>query len=749
MIQQAEYTQEAEPARAAVTLTGPPKRSQAQVAAAAAPAARPGQAGAARRPDMRKPAPKPDGEPSRPAKPTRSRGGGLVVQEEEPQPSGSRRGKIDEIRLSEREGDRPAPQRRRKPNAGARRAAREERKERRSGIRSRNANEQEEVFEIGLQGMSLAELSHRLAIPAHELLTKLFERGIAAQVNQILDRETVKSLAEEYDVLTLDQEEDEVDKRARKAARGDDEEEGLQPRPPVVTVMGHVDHGKTSLLDYIRKAKVAAGEAGGITQAIGAYTCELPPTEDGEGPGQITFLDTPGHEAFSAMRARGTRVTDIAVIVVAADDGVRPQTLEAISHARAAEVPIIVAINKIDKDGANIDRVKQGLSEAGLLPEEWGGTTPMVAISAKRGQNVDELLETVLLVAEIEALSANPDKLAEGTVIEAHMDRQTGAVATLLVSSGTLRAGDAVAAGAAHGKVRLMRDSLGQVSEAMPSIAVQMTGLNSLPAAGDDFIVCATEAEARKRASAIVDAIRQDRLLAQAGNTMISTRSTFASLDEDMFDQPVEELKINIILKTDTSGSIEALKSALAALPQERIGIRYLHAAAGPVTAADVDLAAAAEGSRVIAFNTPVSESVLANAKTAGVEVHTYTVIYELIDEVRAAMEGELGYTEERVALGEAAVRAVFGSGSRKVAGCMVTEGLLKRDAVAEVKRGSRTVHEGKIISLRRVKDDVKEIGASQECGVGVEGFADWREGDKILAFELITKRQSLEAAAA
>ncbi|KAK9804511.1 hypothetical protein WJX73_001629 [Symbiochloris irregularis] len=727
--QRARETEESSLKKQTSALRGPPKRpqppsrpeppqessSQPQNGARGPPS---GTGLAARPPTLR---PRADEGPARPPKRREGNTPGRDGGKEEGKPSFSRRGFIDQERVRDREGgpDRAPAPRKRKVSASARRAQRQERAGRRAEERNKNVNEQEEIFEVGAEGMSVAELSQRLAVRAPELLAKLFERGIAAHVNQVLDRDMVKSLAEDFDVMALDQEAVEVSSAAKKRAPTaiesmDDEDSDLQSRPPVVTVMGHVDHGKTSLLDYIRKSKVAAGEAGGITQAIGAYTVELPESEGSgaEGPTAITFLDTPGHEAFSAMRARGTRVTDVAVIVVAADDGVRPQTEEAISHARAAEVPIIIAINKIDKEGANVERVKQQLSEAGLLPEEWGGQTPMCEISAKKGMGVDELLETVLLVAEVEELSADPTVPATGSVIEAHMDRQTGPVATLLVASGTLRAGDIVAAGGAYGKVRSMQDSLGSVSAASPSFAVQMVGLNALPVAGDDFVVCGSDSEARKKAAEVESRIRQSRLLAQSTSSMVSMRSMMSSLDEDG-DEAMhnEELRLNLILKVDASGSLEAVRSALGQLPQDTISLRFLHAAAGPVTGADIDLAAAAEGSLVIAFNTSIAESVMSSAKTAGVEVLQFSVIYELIDRIRAAMEGQLDPFEERIALGEATVRAVFGSGSRRVAGCMVTEGSLKRDGVAQVIRKKKTIYEGKIMSLRRVKDDVKEIG--------------------------------------
>eukprot|EP00884_Botryococcus_braunii_P000727 jgi/Botrbrau1/10655/Bobra.53_2s0013.1 len=570
-------------------------------------------------------------------------------------------------------------------------------------------------------------------------------KGIMSQVNQVLDAETVKLVAADFEVEVLDRDEGGVETMARKTTDYllESDMDYLQIRPPVVTVMGHVDHGKTSLLDYIRDTKVAVGEAGGITQAIGAYTCEVP---FGEDINQITFLDTPGHEAFSAMRARGTRVTDIAIIVVAADDGVRPQTLEAIAHAQAAQVPIVVAINKVDKEGANVERVKQEMAEAGLLPEEWGGSAQMVPISAKTGEGVDSLLETVLLVAEVEQLMANPDKNAVGTVIEAHLDRRTGPVASLLIAAGTLRPGDVVVAGTAYGKVRTLVGSRGDVEEAGPSVAVQMVGLNTVPTAGDEFRVCETEQEARRQAEEELERSRIVRLAEQAGTTMVTVQS-LASMDDG--DMPMEALqRLNVIVKADVSGTLEAIKSALGTLPQDRVALRFLLAAPGEITASDVDLAYASAGV-IIGFNTEPGDSVLALAKQRGVEIVTYRVIYDLVDEMRVRMEGRLAAVEERVDVGEAQVRAIFGGGSGKVAGCLVTDGYLRRDCHVDVMRGRKrqVVHTGKLSSLRRVKDAVKEVPAGTECGAAIDGFLDWEEGDIIACYELRSRTRTLEEA--
>lgn len=626
-------------------------------------------------------------------------------------------------------------------DAGSRRVTRAERKQRRAAAVEAGRPEKEEILEVGLEGMSVQDLAEKLAVAPTEVVKALFMKGIMAQVNQVLDFETVVIAAEDFEVEILEKDEARLDEMARKTMDYLDEEdlEYLQARPPVVVVMGHVDHGKTSLLDTIRKSAVAAGEAGGITQAIGAYTVGV----ESEGNiKEVTFLDTPGHEAFSAMRARGARVTDIAIIVVAADDGVRPQTLEAISHAKAAEVPIVVAINKIDKDGANPERVKQELSEAGLLPEEWGGKTPMIPISAKKGTGVEELLETVTLVAEVEQLMANPDKAAAGTVLEAHLDRRIGAIATLLVQTGTLHVGDVVVAGSAFGKVRSMKDNYGDKEEAGPSTAVQMTGLSAVPVAGDDFNVSPSLDEGRKIAEVAGTAQRVDRLAGQAGGGSMVTTKSLASFDGDDDEEVLQRL--NVILKTDASGSLEAVKSALGALPQGSVVLRYLMAVPNDITESDVDLAAASKG-LILGFNVEASETVLASAKHQGVTVRTYKVIYDLLDDMRAAMEGKLAALEQRVPIGEAEVRAVFGKGSKLVAGCMVTEGSLREDCFVVVMRGKKSVYEGNLSSLRRVKESVKEIDQGNECGVGCKGFIGWEDGDKIQAFELVSKRRTLE----
>lgn len=633
-----------------------------------------------------------------------------------------------------------------KVTAEMKRKAREQREREREEKAQRERKEREEIFEVGDEGMSLMELADIIQVDPSEIVRNLFMKGIMLSMNQALDKNTVKLVASEYDLLVVDKDSQDITEGAKKSTQFLDESDidALVPRPPVVTIMGHVDHGKTSLLDYVRKTRVAAGEAGGITQAIGAYNAEVDIDGDMK---TICFLDTPGHEAFSAMRARGARVTDIAIIIVAADDGVQPQTREAISHAQAAEVPIVVAINKIDKPGADVEKTKQGLLELNLVPEEWGGNTPVVPISAKKGTGVDDLLTQVLWVAEEQQLVANPVKPAAGTVIEAHMDKKKGAVATLLVQAGTLKTGDALAAGAAYGRVRSLMNDIGKaVDSAAPSIAVQMVGLNSVPSAGEEFLVFRNEADARAATEKHAESLRNQRLLEMSGGGSVVTLSTLASVEED-----TDVLqRLNIIVKGDTSGVVEAIKSALNGLPQESVMLRVLLASAGDISLSDVDLAAAS-GGMIVGFNLSPDEAVQTHAKKQGVTINTYKVIYNLIDDVKAAMEGKLKTIEEKVSVGTAEVKAIFGSGAKKVAGCAVLDGKLMKDQPLTVmrKKGENIVFDGKLTTLKRFKDDVKEVAAGLECGVGVEGFSDWQEGDTIECFQMVTKTRKLEEARA
>ncbi|MBF2056394.1 MAG: translation initiation factor IF-2 [Cyanobacterium sp. T60_A2020_053] len=583
------------------------------------------------------------------------------------------------------------------------------------------------------QSLTLRELADLVCVSDTEIIRMLFFKGIAVNITETLDLDIAKMVAEELEIEVITQ----VDKaNASKTEMLEEKDfDYLSHRPPVVTIMGHVDHGKTTLLDSIRNTKVVLGEAGGITQHIGAYHVDV----EHEGKTQqIVFLDTPGHEAFTAMRARGAKVTDIAILVVAADDGVRPQTREAISHAKAAKVPIVVAINKIDKAGANPDRVKQELSELELVPEDWGGDTVMVPVSALNGENLDTLLEMIVLVSEMEELLANPDRMAKGTVIEAHLDRARGPVATLLVQNGTLRVGDVIVAGSVAGKIRAMIDDRGaKVDAATPSFAVEVLGLNEVPQAGDEFDVYANEKEARLLAESRAEDQRTTRLQ----QALSSRRVSLSTLSAQAQQGELKEL--NIILKGDVQGSVEAILGSLKQLPQREVQIRVLLASAGEVTETDVDLAAAS-GAVVIGFNTTLAPNARQAAEQEGVDIREYNVIYKLLDEIQGAMEGLLDPEEVEESLGRAEVRAVFPVGKGAVAGCYVLSGKVVRNRFIRVLRKGEEVYNGNLDSLRRVKDDVKEVASGFECGISINKFGNWQEGDIIEAYEMAFKRRTL-----
>lgn len=582
--------------------------------------------------------------------------------------------------------------------------------------------------------MTLREMAEVLCISETDIIRRLFTKGIAINITQTLDYDTAQMVAEEFEVTVIKPEETSEATKSTEMLDVKDLD-NLKNRPPVVTIMGHVDHGKTTLLDSIRETKVVQGEAGGITQHIGAYHVDV---EHNGKPSQIVFLDTPGHEAFTAMRARGARVTDIAVLVVAADDGVRPQTLEAIKHAQAAQVPIVVAINKMDKATAEPDRVKQELSEQGLLPEEWGGETIMVPVSALTGDNLDTLLEMLLLVSEIEELSANPDRMAKGTVIEAHLDRARGPVATLLIQNGTLRVGDVIVAGSVMGKIRAMIDDRGDhVAEATPSFAVEILGLNEVPAAGDEFDVYPNEKAARAIADERAEGNRQSRLQ----QAMSSRRVSLSSLSAQAEEGELKEL--NLILKADVQGSVEAILGSLQQLPQEEVQLRVLLSAPGEISETDVDLAAAS-GAVIIGFNTTLAPGARQAAEREGVDIREYNVIYRFLEEIQGAMEGLLDPEEVEEHLGQAEVRAVFPVGRGAVAGCYVQSGKVVRNRMLRVKRGSKTIYEGPLDSLKRIKEDVREVNSGYECGIGVDKFSTWKEGDIIEAYEMVFKRRTL-----
>jgi len=579
--------------------------------------------------------------------------------------------------------------------------------------------------------MTVQELADALATPDTEIVKILFMKAIAVSITQSLDISTVIMVAKE---LEVEVEIPEPEAEARKVTEMLDFEdmEFLHRRPPVVTIMGHVDHGKTTLLDSIRKTKVASGEAGGITQHIGAYHVDI--EHDGKQQ-QIVFLDTPGHEAFTAMRARGARVTDIAILVVAADDGVRPQTVEAISHAKAAGVPIIVAINKIDKEAAQPDRVKQELGQYSLVPEEWGGDTIMVPVSAIKAENLDTLLEMIVLVSEVEELQANPDRSAKGTVIEAHLDKAKGAVATLLIQNGTLHVGDILVAGSVFGKVRAMVDDRGhRVEAASPSFAVEVLGLNDVPAAGDEFEVFTNEKEARLLANERAEKIRQSRLM-QGGRVTLTSISAQA--------QEGELKELNLILKADVQGSLEAILGALKQIPQNEVHIRMLLSAPGEITQTDIDLAAAS-GAVIIGFNTTFASGARQAADEAGVDVREYNIIYKLLEDIQDALEGLLEPELVEEPLGQAEVRAVFPVGRGAVAGCYIQSGKLVRNCKVRVRRGNNMIFEGVLDSLKRMKEDAREVNSGYECGIGVDKFSTWEEGDIIEGYQMVTKRRTL-----
>ncbi len=627
-----------------------------------------------------------------------------------------------------------------KPVAAMRKRKKEttRQRQRRRSMELRAAREAKQVrpemIIVPEANLTVQELADMLSVESSEIIKSLFFKGITATVTQSLDLSTIETVAEEFGVPVL---QDDIEEAAKKTAEMIEETDlaHLIRRPPVVTVMGHVDHGKTSLLDAIRKARVAAGEAGGITQHIGAYQVEI--EHSGE-PRKLTFLDTPGHEAFTAMRARGTKVTDVAVLVVAADDGVRPQTLEAISHARAAEVPIVVAINKTDKEGASPDRVKQELSEQNLLAEEWGGDVVMVPVSAIKGENIDKLLEMILLVTEVEDLQANPNRLAKGTVIEAHLDKAKGPVATLLIQNGTLKTGDVLAAGPVLGKVRAMVDESGtRLKKGGPSCAVEALGFNEVPTAGDEFEVYPDEKSAR----AIVGERASDARATRLAQQMASRRVSLSAMSGQASEGELKEL--NLILKADVQGSVEAILGSLEQLPKDEVQVRVLLSSPGEITETDVDLAAAS-GAVIVGFNTSMASGAKRAADATGVDVRDYEVIYKLLEDIQLAMEGLLEPEMIEESLGEAEVRAIFTIGKSAVAGCYVINGKLQRNCRVRVQRSNQIVFEGDLDSLRRNKDDVKDVSTGFECGIGCDRFANWEEGDVIKAYKLVTQKRKL-----
>jgi translation initiation factor IF-2 len=569
------------------------------------------------------------------------------------------------------------------------------------------------------EGVTVRDLAEKLDVRAKELLKTLLDRGIFASINQALDVNTATTLAEAFsgivEVISIEE------TLAHEEMTPAEQEEKKSPRAPVVTVMGHVDHGKTSLLDTIRETEVAAGEAGGITQHIGAYQVQVHGRP-------VVFIDTPGHEAFTRMRARGAKVTDIVVLVVAADDGLMPQTEEAIDHARAAGVPIIVAINKIDKPDAQPERVKRQLADHKLMPEEWGGDTVMVEVSAKSKTNIDRLLEMILLVGDLRDLKANPEAMASGTVLESRVDKGRGPVATVLVQNGTLHVGDSFLCGAVYGKVRAMFDDRGNAAkEAGPSTPVEVLGLQGVPDAGDQFQV-ADEAKARH----IVE-YRQGKQREAALAKSSTSRLTLDQLHEQLMLGEVKDLPI--LIKADVQGSVEVLGEMLSKLSNDKVKIKSIHASVGAVSETDV-LLASASNAVIIAFNVRPERKAADLAQQEGVDIRLHTIIYEVVDEIKKAMTGMLAPVFKEIFLGRAEIREVFRiKGVGTIAGCRVVDGLIKRDAEVRVLRDSVVVYTGRISSLRRFKEDAGEVRNGFECGIGVSNFNDVKTGDILECF--------------
>jgi len=568
-------------------------------------------------------------------------------------------------------------------------------------------------------GMNVSDVAKAMDVSSAVIIKKLMLMGMMTSVNQIIDRDTVELIAIEEGFEVVDEVITDVTRFDEMDI--EDDPKDLVKRPPIVTIMGHVDHGKTTLLDTIRKSRVAQSEAGGITQHIGAYQVDY----QGE---KVTFIDTPGHAAFTEMRARGAKVTDIVIIVVAADDGVMPQTIEAIDHAKAAKVPIIVAVNKMDRPQANPEKVMTALSEKGLTPEEWGGQVPFVKISALKGEGIDQLLELIILVSEVEELKANPKRFAQGTVIEARLDKGRGSVATLIVESGTLKVGDYLACGNTYGKVRTMEDDLKKrYKEALPAMPIEITGLNEVPKAGDIFKAFDDEKMTRQIAEERQSRDREKELKKRA-------KTTLESLIRDMESS---EKELNLIIKGDVNGSIEALKGLLEKIDIEGFHVNVIRGEVGAISESDVTLANATQ-SILIGFNVRPTASVKALADTQGVEIRLYSIIYRVQEDIEAALKGMLAPKFEEIVIGQAEVRETFKvSKIGTIAGCIVTDGSIIRDALVRVLRDGIVVYEGKLASLKRFKDDAKEVRQGFECGLSIENFNDIKVGDIIEASKM------------
>lgn len=594
--------------------------------------------------------------------------------------------------------------------------------------------EQETVTQIDIpKEIRLYEFADKIKRSPSEIITKLFMLGMMVTKNDFLDEDAMEILADEFNVeiniVDHAQEFDYVSAYEKEVQEADDT--NLVVRAPVVTIMGHVDHGKTSLLDYIRNSRVATGEAGGITQHVGAYMVE----KNGK---NITFIDTPGHEAFTAMRARGAEVTDIAIIIVAADDGVKPQTKEAISHAKAAGVPIIIAINKMDKESANPDLVKTGLAELDVMPTEWGGEYEFIGISAKTGMGIEDLLEVVLLQAEILELKANPQMDAKATIIESSLQKGKGPVATAIVQNGTLRVGDTIVAGVAHGKVRRLLDDKGNNLKLIrPGECGVIVGLSEVPEAGETLISVKSDKEARDYAKKKYDYLRQKEL----------SKSTKVSIDELSAKIAEGELKsLPVIIKADVQGSLEALRASLEKLRNDEIKVDIVHAGVGGITQSDVELAGASENCVIFGFNIRPTGEVKEKAKERGVEIKTYNIIYSLLDDVKALLGGMMSPIISEEELGQAVIRQVISVPKiGQIAGCMVTDGSIHRGAKIRVIRDGIVVFEGNVSSLKRFKDDAKEVAKGYECGVGIVGYNDMREGDYIESYKEVESQASID----
>ena len=571
-------------------------------------------------------------------------------------------------------------------------------------------------------GMTISDLAKELSVPASELIKKLFMIGILATVNNKVDFDNASLLANEYGKEL--QREQIIDETKFEDIEISDNEEDLVKRPAVVTIMGHVDHGKTTLLDTIRKSNVADGEAGGITQAISAYQVKV--KEE-----LVTFIDTPGHAAFTEMRARGASITDIVIIIVAADDGVMPQTKEAIDHAKAAGVPILVAINKIDKPGANIDRVMSELAEYGLTPDTWGGDTIYTQISAKNNVGIDELLDNIVLVAEMENYRANPNRYASGSVVESRLDKQVGSIVTILVQNGTLRLGDPIVVGTSYGKVRTLRNDKGEeIIEAYPSQPVEITGLNATPSAGDKFMAF----ESEKKARSIGEARKTEEHLKQNAKGTVSLEDIFAKIQEGVKE-------VNVIVKADVNGSAEAVKNSLEKIEVEGVKVKVLRSSVGAITESDIVLANASNAI-IIGFNIRPNNSIKDYAKDQGVEIRLYDIIYKAVEEMEAAMKGMLDPEYEEKVIGSAEVRQLFKfSKVGTIAGSYILDGIIKSNSKIRILRDSAVIYDGEINSIQREKDTVKEVKKGLECGITITNFNDIKVGDVIEAYEMVEKK--------